>query len=65
MNIKSIFTLAVMAGVFFSGANAAERKTKTAQAGDDTQRGAVTALKTAADSLSYAAGMVRTDGLIP
>lgn len=65
MNIKSVFTLALMVGVFFSGANAAERKKKTAQADDNAQPGAVTALNTAADSLSYAAGMVRTDGLIP
>lgn len=65
MNIKSIFTLAVMAGVFFSGANAADRKKKTRQADDDAQGAPITTLNTAADSLSYAAGMVRTDGLIP
>ena len=65
MNIKNIFTLAVMAGVFFSGANAADRKKKTRQADDDAQGAPITALNTAADSLSYAAGMVRTDGLIP
>lgn len=65
MNIKSIFTLAIMAGVIFSGADAAERKKKARQDDGAAAAGAVTALKTAADSLSYAAGMVRTDGLVP
>ena len=65
MNIKSIFTLAVMAGVFFTGAGAAEGKDKAAQTAGAAVRGMVTPLKTATDSLSYAAGVVRTDGLIP
>lgn len=65
MNIKSIFTLAVMAGVFFTGAVAAEGKDKAAQTAGAAVRGMVTPLNTATDSLSYAAGVVRTDGLIP
>ena len=63
--MKSIVTLAVMAGVIFSGADAAERKKKTKDADDVVVPDTVVALNTAADSLSYAAGMVRTDGLIP
>ena len=63
--MKSIVTLAVMAGVIFSGADAAERKKKTKKTDDTVAAGTVVTLNTAADSLSYAAGMVRTDGLIP
>ena len=65
MNIKHIFTLAVMAGVFFNASNAAEINGKGLQAGGGDVRGGVVTLKTPADSLSYAAGVVRTDGLIP
>ena len=65
MNIKSIFTLAVMAGVFFSGDAAAEQAGKAATTSSAAAEDAVTALNSAADTLSYAAGMVRTDGLIP
>lgn len=65
MSNKNIFTLAVMAGVFFSGitVNAAGKGGKDGTDGK-AKTGAVT-LTTAADSLSYAAGMVRTEGLVP
>lgn len=57
-----LIALAVAAGVSFNTADAAKKKKKEPVA---VQKDSVAALTTAADSLSYAAGVVRTDGLLP
>ena len=62
MNKTLIITLAVAAGVVFNVADAAGKKKKDRK-GDKAD--AKVELKTAGDSLSYAAGLVRTDGLLP
>lgn len=63
MNKTLIVTLAVAAGVLFNAADAAGKKKKDSKTCDACS--AKVELKTPADSLSYAAGMVRTEGLLP
>ena len=63
MNRLSIIALAIMAGAVFNTAAAAGKVKKDRQ--DAKANDGVVTLATAADSLSYAAGMVRTDGLVP
>lgn len=58
-----VIALAVMAGALFNGADAAAKKKK--EKAVKQAETSVVELKTAADTLSYAAGMVRTDGLVP
>lgn len=63
MNKTLIIALALTAGALFNTADAVGKKKK-----DKTKSKAkveTVELKTAADSLSYAVGMVRTDGLLP
>ena len=63
MNKTLIIALAITAGALFNAADAAGKKKKDKTAGKaDT---AVIELKDASDSLSYASGMVRTEGLVP
>lgn len=63
MNKTLIMALAFTAGALFNAADAAGKKKK-----EQKNTGGPAArvdLKTASDSLSYSAGMVRTDGLVP
>lgn len=62
MNKTTVITLAVAAGVLFNVADAAGKKKKDS---DKAVAEATVELKTPSDSLSYAAGMVRTEGLLP
>lgn len=57
-----LIAAAVMFGASITTADAAKKKDKKQTA---AQTAAVVTLKTAADSLSYSAGVVRTDGLLP
>lgn len=57
-----IIALALVAGAIFNTADAAGKKKKDKK--KDKASVETVALNTAADSLSYAAGMVRTDGLV-
>ena len=63
MNKTLIIALAITAGALFNAADAAGKKKKDKTAGKADA--AVVELKDASDSLSYAAGMVRTEGLVP
>lgn len=63
MKKSLIIALAIMAGAVFNTANAADKKKKDKK--DDKAKVEAVQLKTASDSLSYSAGMVRTNGLIP
>lgn len=62
MNKKIAITLAVAAGVLFNVADASGKKKKD---NEEAAPKAKVELKTPSDSLSYAAGMVRTEGLLP
>lgn len=62
MNKTVIVTLAIAAGVLFNVADAAAKKKKD---GSEAKTAAVVELKTPSDTLSYAAGRVRTEGLLP
>ncbi len=62
MNKTVIVTLAIAAGVLFNVADAAAKKKKD---GGEAKTAAVVELKTPSDTLSYAAGRVRTEGLLP
>ncbi len=62
MNKTLIIALAIAASASFNTAEAAARKKKTVKKVETEVK---TTLKTQADSLSYAAGKVRTDGLLP
>lgn len=61
MNKFILTALAVMVSASFNTAEAAKKKKKDKKA----QAECVVGMKTAADTLSYSAGMVRTDGLVP
>ena len=63
MKESLIIALAIVAGAVFNTANAADKKKKDKK--DDKAKVEAVQLKTASDSLSYSAGMVRTNGLIP
>lgn len=63
MKKSLIIALAIVAGAVFNTANAADKKKKDKK--DDKAKVEAVQLKTASDSLSYSAGMVRTNGLIP
>lgn len=61
--VRNIFmAIAVVFCASFNTAYAAKKKDKKQTA---EQKSAITTLATASDSLSYAAGVVRTDGLMP
>ena len=62
MKKSLIIALAVVAGAVFNTAEAAGKKKKDKK--NDKAKVEVVELKNAADSLSYSAGMVRTEGLV-
>ena len=59
----ALLSLAIMAGMALSTANAAKKKTNTKAKA--TTAAAPVQLKTSSDSLSYAAGVSMTNGLVP
>lgn len=62
MKKSLIIALAVVAGAVFNTAEAAGKKKKEKK--NDKAKVEAVELKNAADSLSYSAGMVRTEGLV-
>ena len=62
MKKSLIIALAIVAGAVFNTAEAAGKKKKEKK--NDKAKVEAVELKNAADSLSYSAGMVRTEGLV-